>query len=79
MSVSVGVFIDTNSLQVGLSTVGLASTTYVIEQIAASGGGGGGGVGTTENIRTNTLEVIGISTFNDNVRIPGGTGNFQTN
>ena len=73
MSVSVGVFIDTNTYQVGLSTVGLASTTFVIEQIAASGGGSGG-VGTTENIRTNTLEVIGISTFNDNVRIPGGTG-----
>jgi len=35
-----------------------------------SGGGGGSGVGNTNNIRTNFLEVSGISTFNGNIQIP---------
>ncbi len=48
-----------------------------------SGGGGGSGIGNTNNIRTNFLEVSGISTFNGNVDVnahvsfKAGSGNSQ--
>ena len=40
------------------------------------GGGGGSGIG-TENVRTNTLEVVGVTTFTDDVQFVGANTNAR--
>ena len=42
------------------------------------GGGGGSGIG-TENVRTNTLDVVGVTTFNDDVQFKGQHTNAKWN
>ena len=51
---------------VGLATQGLASIDYVDQEIANIS------VGSTANVVTNSLSVLGVSTFNSNISI-GGT------
>ena len=50
---------------VGLATVGLASVSYVDSAVA------GVSAGSTQNVRTNSLTVVGVSTFTGNIDANG--------
>jgi len=87
MKINIGIFVDTNTYQVGLATAGLASIAYVDTEIANIGTAdtaglasiayvdqeiAGVGGGNTADVRTNSLTVSGVSTFNSPIETNSG-------
>ena len=69
--------VDLSSAKVNGKYLKYNSSTNKWEGADATGGGGGGvGVGTT-NISTSTLNVVGLSTFNDDVQFVGANTNAR--
>ena len=70
--------VDLSSAKVNGKYLKYNSTTNKWEGADATGGGGGGGVGVgTTNISTSTLNVVGLSTFNDDVQFVGANTNAR--
>jgi len=68
--------VDLSTAKVNDKFLKYNSTSGKWEGADASGGGGGSGI-STENVRTNTLNVVGVSTFNDDVVFNGNNTNMR--